>query len=253
MQELAHLRDALHFLAERRAPAMEFLAERHRHGVLQVGAAHFQDLVELFALREERLLQSPQCVHINVEPQDQREAERRRIDVVGRLAEVDMVVGIDELILALLVAERFQRKVRDHLVRVHVGRRAGAALDEVGDELVAHLAGDQAIAGAGNRVGNLRVEHAEVPVRQRCGFLHVAESLDEVRLQRHRNAGDVEVLLAAQRLDTVVRVVRNLLFAEEVLLDAVGHGVLLCRSRRTSHSVVTTLIRNCPAVRGQPY
>ncbi len=74
----------------------------------------------------------------------------------------------------------------------------------------------------------LRVEHAQVAVRKRCRLLHVAERLDEVRLQRHRDAGDVEVLLAPQRLHAVVRVVGNLLLAEEVLLDAVGHHALLC-------------------------
>ena len=183
VQELPDLGDALHFLADRRAPAVELLAERHRHGVLQVGAAHLQHLVELLALGEERLLQPGQRLHVAGQAQDQREPERGRVDVVGRLPEVDVVVRVDVLVLALLVAERLQREVGDHLVGVHVGRRAGAALDEVGDELVAHLAGDQPVAGGGDRVGDLGVEHAEVAVRQRGGLLHVAEGLDEVRLQ----------------------------------------------------------------------
>ena len=232
MQELADLGDALHLLADRRAPAVELLAERHRHRVLQVRAPHLQHPVELRGFRVERVLQPLQRVHVAREAQDQREAERRRVDVVRRLSEVHVVVGVDVLVLALLVAERFEGEVRDHLVRVHVGRSARAALDEVGDELVAHLAGDQLVAGAGDRVGDLRVENAQVAVRERRRLLHVTERLDEVRLQRHRDAGDVEVLLAAQRLHAVIRVVRNLLLAEKVLFDAVGHGALLCRRRR---------------------
>ena len=73
-----------------------------------------------------------------------------------------------------------------------------------------------------DRVGDLRVEHAEVAVGQRRGLLDVAERLDEVRLRRHRDAGDVEVLLAAQRLHAIVGVVGDLALPEEILLDAVG-------------------------------
>ena len=221
----SHLGDPLHFLADRRAPAVEFLAERHRHGVLQVGATHLQHLPEFPALGEERLLQPGKRLHVARQPQDEREAERCRVDVVGRLPEIDVIVGVDVLVLALPVAQRLQREIGDHLVGVHVGRRSGAALDEIGDELLAHLAGDQPVAGAGDRIGDLRVEHAEIAVRQRGGLLHVAEGLDEIRLQRHRDAGDVEVLLAAQRLHAVVRVVGNFLAAEEVLFDPGCHGV----------------------------
>ena len=53
----AHFRDALHLLADRRAPAVELLAERHRHRVLQVRAAHLQHPLELLRLRVERVLQ----------------------------------------------------------------------------------------------------------------------------------------------------------------------------------------------------
>ncbi len=225
MQERAHFHDPLHFLAQRRAPAVELLAQRHRNRILQVRAAHLQYVVEFPALGEERLLQPAQRFHVAVEAEDQRQAERRRIDVVGRLPEVHVIVRVDELVLAFLMAETLERQVGDHLVRVHVGRRSGAALDEIGDELVAHLAGDQPVARAGDGVGNLRVEHAEVAIRERRGLFHVAERLDEVGLQRHRDARDVEVLLPAQRLHAVIRVRRNLLLAEEVLFDPNGHDV----------------------------
>src|SRR4030095_16751618 len=63
VQELAHFGDALHLLADRRAPAVELLAERHRHGILQVGATHLQHSVELLRLRAKRLLQRRQRIH----------------------------------------------------------------------------------------------------------------------------------------------------------------------------------------------
>jgi hypothetical protein len=70
----------------------------------------------------------------------------------------------------------------------------------------------------------LRIEHAEIAVGQRRRLLDVAEGLDEIRLGRHRDAGDVEVLLAAQRLHAVVRVVRQFLLAQKILLDSC-HGI----------------------------
>ena len=130
-----------------------------------------------------------------------------------------MVVRVDVLVLAFLVSEAFQRDIGDHLVRVHVGRGAGAALDEVGDELVAQFAGDQPVARRRDRIGDLWIEHAEVAIGERGGLLGVPECLDEVGLRRHRDAGDVEVLLAAQRLHAVVRGVRQLFLAQEVLFD----------------------------------
>ena len=46
--------------AERRGEGLEFLAERHRHGVLQLRAPHLQDAAELLALLPER---GDQLVH----------------------------------------------------------------------------------------------------------------------------------------------------------------------------------------------
>ena len=113
----------------------EFLAQRHRNGVLQLGAAHLDDVLELLGLRLERLAQHRHGVD---QPHDAgigRELERRRIDVVGALAHVDVLVGMQEVIVALGAAEQLQRAVGDHLVGIHVGRGAGAALDDVDHEL----------------------------------------------------------------------------------------------------------------------
>lgn len=48
---------------------------------------------------------------------------------------------------------------------------AGTALDEVGDELVAQFAGDQAVARADDGVGDFAVEAAQIAVGQRACFL----------------------------------------------------------------------------------
>jgi hypothetical protein len=187
----------------------------------------FSTLSNSFRLGKERVLETAERLHVAAQAQDQRESKCRRVDVVGRLAEVDVVVRVDHGVVAFSPAEAFEREVRDDLVGVHVGRGAGAALDEVGDELVAHLARDQLVARTDDRVGDRRVEDAELAVGERRRFLDVAERLDEVRLGRHRDAGDVEVLGAAQRLDAVVGALRQHLLAEEVLFDAPREARLL--------------------------
>ena len=196
LQKLPDLCDPLHLLTYRRAPSVEFLAERHRDGVLEMGASHLQDILKLLALGEERIPEPAQLLHVAFQPQDQTEVECRRVDVVRGLPEVHVVVRIDVLVLSLLVAEALEGEVRDHLVGVHVDRGAGTALDEVGYELVEHLARDQPVARAHDRVGNLGVEDSEVAVRHGGGLLHVAERLDEIRLPGHRHVGDEKVLLA---------------------------------------------------------
>ena len=245
-----------HLLADGRSPAVEFLAERHRHRILQVRAAHLQHPLELLALDEEGVLQPAQRLHVAGQAQDQRQPEGGRVDVVGRLPVIDMIVGVDELVFAFLVAEAFQRQVGDHLVGVHVGRSTGAALDEIGHELVNHLAGDQAVAGADDRLGDLRIEHAEIAVGQRRRLLDVAEGLDEIRLGRHWNAGDVEVLLAAQRLHAVIRAVRQFLLAEEILLDACHvdpfplTGITSTINPKAGTSVQKTVATGCDPLAG---
>src|SRR5262249_7928774 len=83
----------------------------------------------------------------------------------------------------------------------------------------------QTIARTDNGIGDFRVEHAEVAVRQRAGLLHIAESRNEVRLLRHRNAGDMEVLFTAQRLHAVVCGVGYLFLSQEVSFSPSSHVI----------------------------
>ncbi len=64
----------------------------------------------------------------------------RREHVVGRLSHVHVIVRVDAAVVALRRTEDFGGAVREHLVGVHVVRRAGARLVHVDDELVAELA-----------------------------------------------------------------------------------------------------------------
>jgi len=93
-----------------------------------------------------------------------------------------VIVGIYVLVFAFLVAKGLERKIRDHLVGIHVGRRSRAALDEIRRELVTELARDDPITGLHDGVGNLRVECAQIAVGHGSRLLHVAKCANEARL-----------------------------------------------------------------------
>jgi hypothetical protein len=155
-----------------------------------------------------------------LEGPDQGDLGGRRIGVVGRLGLVDVVERVDGLVAALGVPEDLQGEVGDDLVGVHVGRRAGTALDVVDDELVVQLPASDALAGGGDRMGLLGIELAEVPVRQGGGFLDGREGIDELVVHADFCAADVEVLQRALGVDSPVGVGGNREVPEEVVLYA---------------------------------
>ena len=126
------------------------------HGVLELGAAHLEDVVELHALgvrgrpaaRPERRAQGAQL-------DDDGEAHGGGVDVVGGLRQVHVVVRVAERVLAAGAAQQLQGAVGDHLVGVHVGRGAGAALHHVDDEVAVPVAVDDLLAGAVDGIGDV--------------------------------------------------------------------------------------------------
>ena len=141
---------------------------------------------------------------------------------------------MQHVVVALLVAEVLQREVGDHLVRVHVGRGAGAALDHVDHELLVQRAGDQVVAGAHDRVGALRASSAPSSALARAAaFLTKAERADQVGHAPRSAVPEIGKFSTARaRVHAPVGVGGNLLLAEEVVLDASGrYDVLGSRGR----------------------
>ena len=73
-----------------------------------------------------------------------------------------MFERVHDAVGAARVAEDLQRAVGDHLVGVHVGRCACAALDLVDDELVVQRTAADLDAGRDDRLGDLGVELPEL-------------------------------------------------------------------------------------------
>lgn len=227
---------AVEVFAEGGGESVEFLAEGHRHGVLQLGAAHLQYAGEFDALGGEGLDQAVEAGQQGVVAEQQAQADGGRVGVVGRLRHVHIVVRVQVLVLTLGVAHGFQRDVRDHFVRVHVGGGAGAALDHVHHELLVEIAADQ--AGAGLADGGVLVfrEMAELTVGVGGGLLDHGQGNDQLRVVRQRHPGEAEVVHGAQGLDAVVGVSGHFEGAEQVFLDTGrcngGHDGICLRGTR---------------------
>ena len=155
-----------------RRVAAELLAEGDRHRVHQVGAAGLDHVGELLRLRLERRLRAPPIAGSRswVDLAERREVDGGGEDVVGRLAHVDVVVGV-----APVAGE-----VGDHLVGVHVRGGARAGLEDVDRELVVVLAGGDRVAGRGDprRRGRRRARPSSALTRRR-GRLQPAQPADD--------------------------------------------------------------------------
>ena len=107
--------------------------------------------------------------------------------VVGALAAVDVVVGVDRA----AVAQAPGREVGDDLVHVRVGRRAGAGLVDVDRELLVVVAVGDRGGRRRDGAGDVRWQQVQVAVRLRGGHLDQRQGTDEAA--REALAGDREV------------------------------------------------------------
>jgi hypothetical protein len=142
-------------LAERHRPGGQLLAQGHGYGVLQLGAAHLDDVPEPVCLDLADLLQVPELGQKRLGGVPDRDAGRGGVDVIGALPGVDVVQRVQPGVVTARVPEQFQRPVGDHLVGVHVRGGARAALDDIDGELPMQRAAADVRAGLydGGRIG----------------------------------------------------------------------------------------------------
>ncbi|GAA3047234.1 hypothetical protein GCM10020000_29160 [Streptomyces olivoverticillatus] len=203
--------------------AAELLAEGDGRGVHQVGAARLDDVGELLGLALQRLGEVLQGRHqIAGDRGGGRDVDGGGEDVVGGLACVDVVVGVHG------AAQALARQGGDDLVGVHVGRGAGAGLEDVDGEVLVPPPLDDLGRGRRDRLGNIAVEHAQLGVGLRRGALDPGQRLDVRALQTL--AADGEVLHGPLGLGPPLGVRGDAHLTHGVVLDPVlpvlGHRSL---------------------------
>ena len=163
----------------------EFLAEGHRNGVHQVGAAGLDHGLPLLGLAGESGVQVLQRGdQVLGDRLGSGDVGRGRERVVRGLRHVHVVVGVN--LGAGLAGER-----GDDLVGVHVRGRARTGLEHVDREVGVDLAIGDLLRGGLDRTGLLVVEQAEVVVHRRTCALEQAERADLRTLERAERNGEV--------------------------------------------------------------
>ena len=105
-----------------------------------------------------------------------------------------MVVRVNQAVIAFCSPQQFDGPVRDHLIGVHVGGSAGAALDRVDDKLVVKLSPDDFIAGGDDGGGQVLFQMAVVPVNDGGGLFYLGQADDQLGM--HGSSGDGEIHLS---------------------------------------------------------
>jgi hypothetical protein len=180
----------------------EFLAETDGDGILHVGAAGLHDAVELCALLREGGGERIELWIEGFEREERRYAHRCRKDIVGRLAVVDVIVGMNLGILAELAPEDFVGAIGDDFVGVHVKADAGSGLENVDDKFVVPATVDNFQSGMNDGVGAARVDGAQFAVGFGGGEFDHGDGANEQGMGTH--AADGIVLDGAGGLHAVV-------------------------------------------------
>ena len=145
-----------------------------------MGTADFHHVPEPFHLGLEGVAQPADRGEQHVfELLDRGDVHGGRKRVVGTLAAVHVVVGMDRRLGTHPAAGEFDRTVGDDFVGVHVRLRAGAGLEHHQRKMVVERAGNHLVRGAHDQVHLVRGELVEFAVRLRGPFLEYAEGTDD--------------------------------------------------------------------------
>ena len=206
--------------------AGELLAQGQRRGVLQMGAADLDDAGESGGLRRERRAQPRQRRQQRAHDAERGgKVHRGGKKVVGRLPEIDFVVGMHQPVLPPLPAEQLGRAIGQHLVHVHIALRAGAGLPDGQGELLPVAAAQDFFRRRDDGRRLLPWQQAQFAIDPGAGGFRGGERKHE--FLRHALGGNGEVLERALRLGTPEPVCGHLDGAERVAFRArCAHGLL---------------------------
>ena len=182
-----------------RRPAGEFLAERDRRRVLEMRAADLDQIGEVGALGFQRVAEARQRRNqAAMDRQRGGNVHRAGKQIVRRLSEIDVVVGMDRRLVAASSAERFVGEVGDHLVHIHVRLRARTGLPDFEREFAVVFARRNLRRRGGDRLRQRPAQQTEFRIGQRGGMLDEAERVNDGA--RHEFFADRKVFQRALRL-----------------------------------------------------
>src|SRR5882672_1830628 len=177
-----------------------------------MSAAGLHEVRELPRLAIEGGVQVAQCgQELVLEFERSADMDRGGYHVVAALAHVDVIVRVH------FPPQLGTCEVRNHLVDIHVGTGARAGLEHVDGKLCIMLAVGDGARCCGDTRGYVCIEHAEVLVGTRGGFLYESEGADESAW--HPEPAEREILHRALGLRSPERLGRYSQLAHAVALN----------------------------------
>ncbi|SAJ31298.1 Uncharacterised protein [Enterobacter cloacae] len=199
---------------------MEFLSEGHWHRVLQLGTAHFQDVLELYGFTLEAIAQLINRVDQFDDRGIHRDAEAGWVGVVGGLTFVNVIVRVQVLVFTFLMTHQLQADVCQHFIGVHVDGGARAALIDVDRELIHAFAVVQHLIARGdNRICSAFRNGLQLFVRQSRGFFYHHHATHKFRDVADFAVADVEVFNRSQSVNTIVGIRWNFPGTQQIFFD----------------------------------
>ena len=111
---------------------------------------------------------------------DSGNPQSRRIDVICRLAAVDVVQGMDDVVLSRPFPQFQQSCIGNDFIDVHIRRRTGAALKGFGYKSIVILTGQDSVASCGDGLINPVFTDTEAGISQSSGFLNGHHGINEI-------------------------------------------------------------------------
>ena len=216
---LRRLTDSADVAADGDGVRLEFLTQTDRHRILELRSAHLDDGVKFLRFFVERVGKTHQRIQQAVNLLDQRHFAGGRVHVVCGLTAVDVVVRVNDGIVALCAAENFDGAVGDNLVGVHVHAGACAALNGINEKLIVKIAFDDLVAGLTDCLSDWKRNLTVVCVQHCSGFLDLRDGNDHFVI--HAAAADGKVLNGSQGLNAVVCILGHAHRAHQVMFNAI--------------------------------
>ncbi len=190
-----------------------------------MGAANLDDVVEGVGLAGQRRAQGDQGgQQLQGNGSDGRQVHGAREDIIARLAEVDLIVGMDETALPPRTAEQFAGPVGQHLVDIHVGLGARACLPDAQWKLFLMQAAQDFIGGAHDGLGRAGGQQPLGVIDPGASRLDAGQGADE--LGGLAFPRDVEVEQGALGLGAPQPFGWHLYLPEAVVFDPYRHRIL---------------------------
>ena len=149
-QPLRALEHAPAVAREALRPGRTLHAKGHRHGILQLGAAHLENMAKGQFLFLKGRLQGGNGLFQILEQKQGGNPHRSWVHIVGGLVKVHMTQGVYAGVRAKAAPKQFFGPVGEYLVHIHVGGRSRAALQGIHHKGMSQTPLGNLAAGIGN-------------------------------------------------------------------------------------------------------